>query len=71
MIARTESPGRDCEVVVEDLDTELRMSFLFSLKAAAKLRCRRPHAHRSRHMDAEKRRMNDDERFTFNQKKLP
>ena len=71
MIARTESPGRDCEVVVEDLDTEPRMSFLFSLKAAAKLRGRRPQRHCTRHTDAEQRRMNDDERFTFNQKTLP
>ena len=57
MRARTEPPERDCEVVVEDLDTEPRMDFLFSLKAATPLRCRRPHAHRTRHMDADPLRM--------------
>ena len=57
MIARTESPGRDCEVVVEDLDTEPRMIFLFSLNAAINLRRRRQHGHHTRHTDAEKRHM--------------
>ena len=57
MGARTEPPERDCEVVVEDLVAGPRMFFLFSLKAATTLRRRRPQRHRSRHMDAEKLRM--------------
>ena len=57
MRARTEPPERDCEVVVEDLVAGPRIIFLFSLNAATLLRRRRPQRHRSRHMDAEKRRM--------------
>ena len=57
MGARTEPPERDCEVVVEDLDTEPRMIFLFSLNAAINLRRRRQHGHHTRHTDAEKRHM--------------
>ena len=57
MRARTEPPERDSEVVVEDLDTEPRMIFLFSLKAATVLRVRRPQRHRTRHTDADPLRM--------------